>query len=606
MGMKKIGSMNKLSLDTEYDNQKRPFIATICNEQLKTTLFDIEIKEDCQKLKQLAESKNIVKIFHSAVSDIYALQQIGIYVQPPYEDTMIMASLVNENYASRKLKELAKIYLKEPCNEAKVLSKIKSKYKKIAKEEGKEFHYGLIPKNVIKPYAIKDAVYTLKLEYLFQKPMKKYTELYEFEKSLIPIIVDMQTNGMKVDVPLLDKTVVKVKDLIKQRRTDMQTILRKNNIRLGKIFNSNSPKQLQMILDKFGIMLVKKTKTGYSVDVEVLENINHPFVKVLLEYRFLNKLYTTYYYPIWNEGKLAKNNRVHFQFYQTGAKTGRFSAERIQTIPRNEDKSEKLLGHNVRNIFIPKKGYVLVCFDYEQIEMRIFAHVSNCQRLINNINNGYDPHMGAAYDVFGKQIIDYNEIVKKLARRAIKDTNFGIIYGMGVNKLRSGLTSTLKELQKNMGNSKIEIDSPAVIMMRYHEMYPVKDYMQKTTAELFRKGYITITCNSDLMRFTRDYRIPQDMAYRGPNAKIQGLASYVMKYGMKRSYNWMHEQKVDAKLLATIHDELIWEIRDDKNLMNIIIGIKRQMEDYITFKVPITTSVKMSRKSWGDTKEIKL
>jgi DNA polymerase-1 len=519
---------------------------------------------------------------------------------------MIMASLCNENYSSRRLKELAKIYLNEPCLEAKALSKIKSKYKKIAKERGVEFHYGMIPKYILKPYAIKDAVYTIKLAYLFSKPLEQYQALYEFEKSLIPIIVQMQTNGMKVDVKLLDKTVVKVKSLVKQKKNEMQAMLRKSNIQLGQVFNSNSTKQLQLILDKLGIMLVKKTKTGYSVDVEVLESINHSFVKVLLEYRFLSKLYSTYYYPIWNEARRNKNNRVHFQFYQTGAKTGRFSAERIQTIPRNEDKSEKLVGHNVRQIFIPRKNYVLVCFDYEQIEMRLFAHVSNCQRLLDNINNGNDPHMGAAYDVFGKKVMDYSEEVKKLARRAIKDINFGVIYGMGVNKLRAGLTTTLRDLQKKMGNAKIQIESPAVILMRYHEMYPVKEYMQQVTSELYRKGYITITCDSSLMKFTRDYRIPQDMAYRGPNAKIQGLASYVMKYGMKRSYDWVMKEKVDAKLLATIHDELIWEIVEDNNIMNVKRQIAELMSDKVTFQVPITVSIKLSDKSWGDTKEIKI
>lgn len=257
----------------------------------------------------------------------------------------------------------------------------------------------------------------------------------------------------------------------------------------------------------------------------------------------------------------------------------------------------------VRRAFIPRPGYIFMCIDYDQIEMRLFAHDSNCERLIENINNGFDPHLGTALDIFGKKIVYFNNEVRKLTRRGSKDINFGFIYGMGIRKLKAQLTLQIRNIKEKIKTKKIDIPTPDEIFQEYHKKYPVKEYMRRVTGEIYRNGLTRIEYHSKLMNFIRDYRVPQDLAYRGANLRIQGTAAYVMKYGMKRACEFIDEFGLDVHLLGTIHDELIFEVPDEKeNIRDIIRDLKEQMEDRVTFKVPILASAKTSDKSWGDIK----
>lgn len=260
-------------------------------------------------------------------------------------------------------------------------------------------------------------------------------------------------------------------------------------------------------------------------------------------------------------------------------------------------------GREIRRAFIPRKGYTFVCIDYDQIEMRLFAHFSKCQKIIDRIINGFDPHLGTAIDVFGEDLVYKNEVVKKYCRNASKAINFGIIYGMGKMKLTQQLLNILFALEKELPKN-YSLPNPQEILYNYYKQYPVKEYMAEITGILCREGFITISFNSELMDFTRDYRVPQNLAYKGVNIIVQGTAAYVMKLGMLRAYKKIKEKYIDTKLIGTIHDELIWEIPINKYLNKTINLIKTQMEDNITFSVPILASVKTSTKSWGDVKEI--
>lgn len=643
--------MRIVSVDTEYAHYI-PFIGTSTDEQLESTLYVIKKKSDFRKLKNLCESTSTLKVFHAAVNDIYALSNVGIKVKPPYACTMIAATLLNENYESKKLKVLAKEQLGEDCEEETALKKVKSKLRAEAKKAGKYFTYDMIPPKILYPYALKDTVYPMKLWYLYKKPLKKYQKLFDFEMELIALTVKMVQRGLRVDRKFVKKMIVLYKEEIQILYNRMLRLTKKagleftvtkvyksnnrervkdlvtkfaakhdlvilgyswkdgaNKILLKEKFNPNSD-HLQQVITGLEIPITEKTKEEkYVTDKIVLDAYKeHSFIKYLLEYRFFTKQLNTYYEPLYNRYTSATNDRAHFMLYQTGAKTGRYSAELIQTMPKRFEEKEVRFQRLVRKAFIPDKDYVYVCIDYDQIEMRVFAHLANSRRMIKNINNNLDPHLGAAYDIYGKHIVEYSKNVKDLCRRSIKWVNFGIIYGMGVAKLTETINRTSADIreaiEKESGEqADLVIKHPSVILQEYHEKYPVKKYIAELTSELYRNGYITITVDSKLMSFTRDYRVPQELAYKAVNTAVQGLSAYIMKYGMKRAEQCIIRNRFDARLLLTIHDELMFEVHKSENLGLVIRRLTRAMEDRVTFKVPILAGAKTSDVSWADVKD---
>ena len=572
--------MKIVAVDTETVNEI-PFIATVTNQRLQSRLFVIKNRSNYMGLKRICESPNITKVFHSASYDIYCLSKIGILVVPPYEDTMIAAPLLNENYSSKKLKVLAQVHLGEPCDEAKELSKVKAKYKREAKKKGIDWNWSMIPSKILYPYAIKDTIYTIKLWFLFKRPLRKYIELYKFEKELIPVVVKMQQKGFLIDRKFCKKMVKycnKNLDILKHK---LRRISGKED------FNPSSFKQVGEVIVKLDIPITEKTKKdSIATDSDTLKKyIKYPFIRLLMKYRFHTKQLSTYYGPLYYRYTSSKNKIAHFLFYQSGAKTGRFTAQLIHQIPRMEDVENTGERQDVRKAFLCRPGYTMVCVDYDQIEMRLFAHFSNAIRFIKHILNGFDAHLGTAYDLFGKHIVEKSKKIKKKLRKIAKDINFGIIYGMGQRKLASSL------------------NLPAVkaydILQKYYRRYPVKEYIRSVTSQLFKQGSISLSFDSELMNFSREYRVPQDKAYRGTNVIIQGTAAYVMKKGMLRTAKWIDSKNLDVNLLATMHDELIFEINNKYNVDKVIKKLIRLMEDRVTFKVPMLASAKISNISWG-------
>ena len=637
--------MKIIAVDTEYTYDYKAFVATTTDEQLKSRLYILSDKKDFLDLKKICESKNISKVFHATCNDIYALQNIGIDVVPPYNDTFIAARLVNENFQAAGLKKLAAEILDEPCLEEKALSKLKSKIKREAKKAGKVFSYDMIPKELLYPYAIKDTEYTMKLWYYFMEPLKKYKTIYDFEISLIPHIVKMVSIGFHVDRKFV-KSQIKLLNVRKEKlhfdlekmfkKADIkftQTIERKKkesivnycdkhnldltgikyniktNLFTGFIdeeFNLSSPKHIAHIIKSFDIPITETTdKMSLATDKETLKKYVdiHPFIQMKLDDSSIEKQLTTYYEPLLNYYTTNKNPIAHFMFYQSGAKTGRFTAELIQTIPKHDELAEN--PKEVRKAFTPREGYTLVCIDYDQIEMRLFAHYSKCQTIIDRIKNGFDPHLGTAIDIFGKKLINMSEKISKFCRKAAKNINFGIIYGMGQNKLKEQLASVLRSMKKELPKN-YALPLPQEILHNYYEQYPVKEFMRQMTGELYRTGVIDLTLDSELMCFTRDYKVPQELAYKAVNIKIQGCAAYVMKFGMKRCIDYIIKHNLDILLIGTVHDELIFEINNEYDINKQIRKLIELMEDKITFNVPILASAKISTKSWGDAKEVKL
>ena len=245
------------------------------------------------------------------------------------------------------------------------------------------------------------------------------------------------------------------------------------------------------------------------------------------------------------------------------------------------------MNREVRRAFIPSEGYNFIFIDYDQIEMRLFAHFSKCQSLINGILAGEDPHTSTAYILFGKENVDKDkESYDKLRRRA-KTINFGIIYGMGKIKLASSL-----------GLSNIKANET---LSDYHNSLPeIKEYSDNLTNQLFHTGRIRIVLNSSLMKLIRDYNVPYKMAYKGINIVLQGMAAYVIKFAMLRVNEWLEKSKKDIKMVMTIHDELVFEVNKKYSVKEIAKELIKIMEDRITFSVPITAEAEWSDKSWLD------
>lgn len=646
--------------DTEYNNEYVPFVATTCDEQLNGKIYDTKhSSKDTAKIKEICEDRNVVKVFHAACNDLYAFSKIGIKVRN-VEDTMIAASLLNENFESKRLKSLAKIYLNEPCDEEKALSKVKSKLKREAKKEGREFSYEDIPPEILKPYAIKDPSYNIKLWYLFKEPLKKYQAIYDMEKSLIPIIVRMVKRGIKIDRKFVADQITTNAAHIEEAYKDMCAILKENGLRfripirkrltrsyektkesldkfckkqnctvlherveywkgqptlyamLEQAFNPGSTPHLRKAVKKLGIPITVLTNPfdddTVSTESRVIQPFedDHPFVKHLLKYRFYTKQNTTYYRPLYYRYTSEEHPYAHFMLYQSGAKTGRFTASLIQTIPRNEESRTAKQVNHVRKAFIPRKGYKFVFVDFDQIEMRLFAHYSKCELLIDAIKAGFDPHLGTAITLFGEDVVLKNgDDIKKLCRNVAKAINFGIIYGMGVRKLRASLEPILKLLKEKLKGKPIVIRRPEEILEEYYSKYPVKAFMSKLTSKLWKKGSIRIKFDSELMGFMRDYRVPQRLSYKGANVVIQGTAAYVLKTAMKRAAAFIKKSGLNIHMLTCIHDEIAFEVDDSYDEVKIAQKLADVMSDTITFAVPIIASPKISAKSWGDAKELK-
>lgn len=601
--------MKIIAIDTEYD-YTLPFLATSTNEQMETTVYRPSEKAEYDKLKDLCEDHTILKIFHNITADKSRLKNIGIDVCRPYGDTMIASSLVNENYAPRALKKLVRDHLGEETKESNRLKSVITKYKKKAKDEGRIFRWSDIPDEYIIPYAKRDPEYTLQLWYYFQKPLARVQALYKFELSLVPIIVKMNQKGMRINRAFAKEKI---------------PIYRKEKYRLYKALNAyvkthakgmtsnvnpGSPLQIAKALAKLKIETNKVTKTGLpATDADSLIGVNHPFVKLLREWRFYNKHLGTYYEPLYEYYTSDKNDVAHFDMYQVGAKTGRFSAELIQTFPRPGEDVARGKKHEVRRLVIPRKNKWLVCIDYRQIEMWLFIHYTNCTRLIEKAGREIDVYLETANILFDDLML--RDDLRKPLRRVSKTIALGLIFGMGMRKL---LLSVVHEMMESV-NAKIikELGISRTwgsqVIDRFYQLYPVRQFSHELISEVYRVGYVELKFDSPLMNFHRYYNIPQELAYKAPNTKIQGTAAYVIKHAMKRIDTRIKREGWDhggVDMLMQVHDELIFEVDKDLPLRSTVDILMEEMEDKQTFKVPILAEPKVSDVSWADVKEMEV
>ncbi|HEY1037622.1 MAG TPA: DNA polymerase [Candidatus Paceibacterota bacterium] len=417
---------------------------------------------------------------------------------------------------------------------------------------------------------------------------KLETVYFDIELPLIPILQKMHELGVKIDVMFL-------KDLGREYHKKLSEIEKKIWEHAGTEFNVASPKQLgEIIYEKMGLggKKIKKTAGGVkSTKESELEKLKgeHPVIGLILEYRELAKLLGTYIDVL---PTLADaNDRVHTQFIQTGAATGRMSSQNpgLQNIPIKTEQ-----GRAIRNAFISDDGYTLVSFDYSQIELRIAAFLSGDEKLIEIFKSGTDVHTGVAASVFG---VDEKDVTKDMRRRA-KVINFGILYGMGVNALKTNLGSTRDEAQKFYDEY-------------FKNFSGLAAYLDNTKAEAARLGY-TETFFGRRRYFEGIHsRLPfiraaaERMAI---NAPIQGTQADLIKISMRRIDDRLREEGLleKARLLLQVHDELIYEIRTPE-VKRVATIVKSVMEGVLTSEqtkgVPIQTSANAG-KNWGNMEAI--
>ena len=518
--------------------------------------------KDIQKLKNIFEDAEILKIGYKQKQDYILLKQIGINPNNLMFDIEIAGYLLNSNITKYTIEYLSEEYLN-----IDVATYLK-------KDEPQEKQLTLFETPEDKKPSKKNYVYTYlinKLYYILTDKMKQTCTLDLFNKiemPLLEVLADMQYQGIYVDKDKLLDFGNELKNRIEELTKEIYDLA-------GEEFNINSPKQLgEILFEKLKLPMGKKNKKGYSTGVEILEKLKftHPIIERLLEYRQIGKLNSTYV-----EGLMPYINKttkkIHSSFHQTVTATGRISSTEpnLQNIPtRNE------LGKNLRKVFKPEEGNIFIDADYSQIELRVLAHISNDEHMIQAFNNDEDIHTQVASKVFN---IPMEEVTKEQRTKA-KAVNFGIVYGIS----DFGLSEQLK-IPRKEAKQYIE---------QYLEKYQgIKKFMETIVETAKREGYVETLFHR--RRYipeinSNNYMVRQFGSRIAMNTPIQGTAADIMKLAMINIYNELNKQNLKSKIILQVQDELLIEaIPEEKEKVEQIL--KQKMENVITLKVPLKIDI---------------
>ena len=398
----------------------------------------------------------------------------------------------------------------------------------------------------------------------------------DIELPLSTVLAKMELNGISVDKSILED----MKKDIQEKITDIS--LKIYNL-AGREFNIASPKQLgEILFDELKLPHAKKNKTGYVTDANVLGKlIEYPIVRLILEYRLLNKLYTTYIEGIMNA--ISSDGKIHTIYTQAITRTGRLSSiePNLQNIPiRNE------FGKLIRKAFIPENDSVIMSSDYSQIELRIFAHLAGVSELINAFNNHLDIHTKTAMDIFK---VSADEVTKDMRRQA-KAVNFGILYGISPFGLAEDIGISPKEAKK--------------FIETYFETYPgIKDYMNKEITEAHEKGYVLTIMNRKrtIEELSSTNYMERSMGERmALNTPIQGSSADILKKAMIEIDVALDKEKLESTMLLQVHDELIFNVKNNE-LEKVKTLVKEIMENTIKLSVPLEVDIEVGS-NWYDAK----
>jgi DNA polymerase I len=514
-------------------------------------------------LKPLLEDTALKKIGQNLKYDKEVLANYDIALNGIEFDTMLESYVYNSTASRHDMNSLALKYLTHKC----------ISYEEVAGKGAKQICFSEVDINTAAEYAAEDAEVTLKLhKYFWPKlekdaPLKKVFE--SIEVPLINVLSKIERLGVLIDKDALGKQSIELATRIKELEEEAYETA-------GKIFNMGSPKQLREILfEELGIPVIKKTPTGQpSTAEEVMRDLalDYPLPKLILEYRSLSKLKSTYVDALPQQIN-QKTGRVHTSFHQAVASTGRLSSSNpnLQNIPIRAEE-----GRRIRQAFIAPKGYKMVAADYSQVELRIMAHLSGDKGLLDAFAHGADIHSSTASQVFGVPL----ENVDKEFRRRAKAINFGLIYGMS----SFGLA---KQLQVDRNTAQEYIDE-------YFRQYPgVKAYMENTRKQARQEGYVETVFGRRLYLPNINARnmMQQKAAERiAINAPMQGTAADIIKLAMINIDKALSASDMDAKMILQVHDELIFEVAE-KNCEALVKLVKELMQSAAKLTVPLIVDV---------------
>jgi DNA polymerase-1 len=527
------------------------------------------------KLKPLLENPKIDKIAHNANYDLTVLAEQGLEVEGLAYDTMIAEWLINPSSHNLGLKNLA--WSRLGVEMTPITALIGSGKKQITMDR--------VPPDKAAPYACADVDMTLRLAHLMKPELedKALWPLFsEVEMPLVPVIVDMQRAGVKLDVQALADMSRQMGERLGELQTEIESYV-------GHHLNINSTQQLSVALfDEMGLALpwMRRGQSGhYSTAADVLEKLRdkHPIVELILEHRQLAKLKGTYVDAL-PELVNPRTGRLHTSYNQAGSVTGRFSSSNpnLQNIPVRTD-----IGREIRRAFVAQEGWLLLAADYSQVELRVLAHISRDPAMLAAFARGEDIHASTAAAIYRVPLSE----VTPSQRRVAKMANFAISYGV----TSYGLSE----------RTELTPDEAETFIKAYFETYPkIKSYIDSTREQARKQGYVETLLGRrryfpELATKTQVHYNVREAAYRmAINAPIQGTAADILKVAMNRLWRTLKERGLRSRMILQVHDELVLELPEDEldTVAPLVIDI---MESAYQLDAPLKVDAKVGR-NWLD------
>jgi DNA polymerase-1 len=514
-------------------------------------------------LKSILESEVIGKIGQNLKYDAHVLANVDIELNGIVDDTMLKSYCLDSVASRHNMDDLALHYLDHTTIH----------YSDVAGSGKKQLTFNQVSIDEAMPYACEDVIVTNELNNLLELKIQSFPKLVALYKSieipLIKVMLRLERNGALLDETSLFNQQVEIK-------AEMASIQSKAFEVAGDEFNLESPKQIQQILfseEGFGLEPKKKTAKGQpSTNEEALKLLDHPLVDLILSYRTLTKLNSTYLEALPKQIN-RRTGRLHTSYHQAVTATGRLSSSKpnFQNIPIRTEQ-----GAQIRSAFIANKGSIILAADYSQIELRIMAHISEDKNLLTAFNNNEDVHRSTASQVFDTEISK----VTKDQRRKAKAINFGLIYGMSAFGLA-------KQIDVSRTEAKQYIDG-------YFENYPgVLQFMNETKEKAKSQGYVETVLGRRLYlpQINSKNKMLQQHALRTAiNAPMQGSSADIIKKAMLNIQDWIDSEGHEIKMFMQVHDELVFEINSEK-ADEYANKIKLMMSNALKLHIPLEVDI---------------
>ncbi|WP_180039065.1 DNA polymerase I [Acinetobacter sp. YH16052] len=519
------------------------------------------------QIKPILEDESVKKIGHHLKYDAHVLENHGIHLAGWYFDTMLASYVLNSVATRHGMDDVARLYL----------SHLTTTYEQVAGKGAKQKTFNQIPLETAAHYAAEDAHVTYRLYEVLSSKLQAHPELvnilHNIEVPVARVLTQMEENGIELDLAFLDQLGGEFANTMQDLENQIMEIT-------GESFNVSSPKQVgEVLFEKLGLKGGKKTTTGqYSTSESVLEKIEHPIAQLILEYRGLSKLKSTYTDGLCKQAN-PDTHRVHTSYHQALTATGRLSSTdpNLQNIPIRAE-----IGRQIRKAFVAPEGRVLLAADYSQIELRLMAHLSQDEALLDAFIHGQDVHRRTAAEVLGIPL----EEVTNDQRRQAKAVNFGLLYGMSEFGLIRQLGFTRQESQD--------------YIKQYFHRYPgIYDYMQRTRQVALEQGFVETLLGRRLYTPDIDARnmMVRKAAERAAiNAPLQGSAADIIKMAMIEVDKML--PKDQAKMLLQVHDELVFEV-DEDIADELAPKLAEVMQSVLQISVPLVVEVGKG-KNWDE------